>query len=147
MLLFSKQIKSLFVADFSDKVGKGLSKLFGIGKVDALVGGVGVGLGSDETESKDEGVWVHAVELGKEGNRATHTVGTSVFSIKEVAACFLDAAFEPFGLVFHAPALASVATLDGDLSIVGDVSGQDLDEFGLCLGGLGGGWESHRKLD
>ena len=124
-----------------------LGELLGVGEVNALVGGVGVGLGSDETESKDEGVWVHAVELGKEGNGATHTVGTSVFSIEEVAACFLDAAFEPLGLVFHAPALASVATLDGDLGIVGDVSGQDLDEFGLCFGGLGGGWESHRKLN
>lgn len=124
-----------------------LGELLGVGEVDALVGGVGVGLGSDETESKDEGVWVHAVELSEEGDRATHTVGASVLSIEEVASCSLDAALEPLGLVFHAPALAGVASLDSDLGIVGDVSGQDLDEFGFCLGGLGGGWESQRKLD
>mgnify|MGYP001626791205 CR=1 FL=1 len=124
-----------------------LGELLGVGEVDALVGGVSVGLGSDETKSKDKGVWVHAIELGKEGDRATHTVGASVFSIEEVASCSLDAAFEPLGLVFHAPALASVASLHSDLGIVGNVSGQDLDEFSLSLGGLGGGWESQRELD
>ena len=58
----------MFVADFNKDVGHRARELFGVGKIDALVGSVGVSVGTDQTKSDDEGLGVQATELGEEGD-------------------------------------------------------------------------------
>jgi hypothetical protein len=58
----------VFVANFNENVGHSASELFGVSKIDALVGCVGVSVGTDQTKSNDEGLGVQATELGEEGD-------------------------------------------------------------------------------
>ena len=58
----------MFVANFNENVGHSASELFGVGKIDALVGSVGVSVGTDQTKCDDEGLRVQATELGEEGD-------------------------------------------------------------------------------
>ena len=53
----------MFVADFNEDVGHRTSELFGVSKIDALVGSVGVCVGTNQTKSDDEGLGVQATEL------------------------------------------------------------------------------------
>ena len=79
--------KSLFLGgDLGDEVRKSLGQLLGVGKVDAFVDCVSIGLGSNKTEGHNEGVGVHLVELSEEGNGATHSVGSGIHAVEEVLA-------------------------------------------------------------
>ena len=107
--------------NLSYEVREGFSELLCVCQVDTFVGGMGVSLRSDQTESKNERVGELFVELGEERNGTTLAISSSVHSIKEVAASLLDGLREPWLHVLHAPSLASVATLDSHNSVVGHV--------------------------
>jgi len=135
--------RSVVGTDTSEHVTESGGELLGVGEVNALVGGVGVSLGSNETESKDLSLGVHLSELGKEGDGATHTVGAGVFTVPEGFSSIGKDFLNPRLGLGHAPALAGVASVESDLAVVRHVLGEFLSD---SIGGLLGvhvGWESH----
>ena len=128
-------------------MGKGLGELLCVGEVNALIGSVSVGTGSNKTKSQNDGVWIHLVELRQERNGATHAVGASVSAIKEVAASFPDCLIEPRFEILLAPTSAHVAALCSDLGVVRNISGELFDKFCLARSWVGRWWQPHGKLD
>jgi hypothetical protein len=110
--------------DIDEDVGHAHSEALGVGKVDGLIGGMSVGLGSEETESNDEGVGVETTELGEERNRSSHAVASVVFTVVEVLGSGVDRIVEPRSGVLHAPSISIVVTLDFNLAVVGHISRQ-----------------------
>lgn len=117
-------------------MGKGAGQLLGEGEVDALVRGMGVGLGTNETEGDDLAVRVHLAELSEEGDRSSHAVRAGLLAVPELGTSFHDAFFEPGGKLSHAPSLSLTLRSASDLGVVWDISGQKLGNSGVSIIGV-----------
>lgn len=116
-------------------MGEGAGQLLGVGEVDALIGSVSVGLGTDETKRHDLSLGVHLLELGKEGDRSTHSVRASLLSVPESSSSFHDTFEEPGVEFTHAPSLSLSLGSAGDLGVVRNIRGQEVSD---CLVGIVG---------
>lgn len=117
----------------SHDVSQGSGKLLGVGEVDHFVWSVSVGVWSEHTEGKDEGLWVLLLKFSKEWNGSTDGITSSWLSAVELRSSNLDGVVKPVWKSLHAPSATGMAILNGDLGVVWDISGQFLDQdcFGL----------------
>ena len=126
---------------------EGTCEFLCVGQVDALVWGVGVGLGSDESESNDARVGEHLVELSKKRDGASHSVALALCTIIEVSAGLKDSILEPRLHLFHAPSLSVVVASQCYFGVVWDVFSefflQNLSHV-ICIGVWS---KSHGNLD
>lgn len=134
-------------ADIDEHVGHALGQALGVSQVDALVGGVSVGLWSQKTQGNDESVRVETTELGEERNRTSHAVGAVVFSIIEVLGGVVHHFVEPWLWVLHAPTITIVVTVDLNLAVVWHISSQFLSNNLGCLVCVHVWWKAHGKTE
>jgi hypothetical protein len=114
-------------------MGKSLDDLANIDEVDLLVGTMDVRLRSANTQSNDLGSWVFALKLFKEGNGSTLTKGSDLLSLEVLLGCLLEAILQPAFKLFLLPSTAGVATLNGNLCIVGNIGCELLSHYLVCL--------------
>jgi len=131
----------------SNDVGQGAGETLSVVEVDALIGSVGVGLGSNETESDDLAVRVHLTELGQERNGTAHAVRASIFAFIEVSTGGLHAIHEPVVEGVHAPSLSFAVIYASDFSVVRNVFGQLLLDGGTSIIGVNVRGKSARQTD
>lgn len=114
-------------------MGKGTGQFLGEGEVDALIGSVSVGLGTDETESDDLANGVHLLELGEEGDRSSHTVRASILAIPELSSSLHDTLCEPGAEFSHAPSLSFTLRSANDLGVVRNIGGQKFGDSSVSV--------------
>lgn len=112
----------------SDDVGKGASEFLSVSEVDALVGCMGVSLGSNKTERDNLSLGVHLLELSQERDGASHTVRSGFLAIPEFSSRLLNSFHEPGAEFSHAPALSLTLVSKSDLSVVRDILSQEVSD-------------------
>jgi len=135
-------------------VGEGAGQLLSEGEVDAFIGSVSVGLGTNETKRDDLSLGVHLLELSEEGDRTSHSVRASLLSVPESSSSFHDTFEEPGAEFSHAPSLSLSLGSAGDLGVVRNILGHEVHDGLVGIIGVdfrgksdgethGGGWTAH----
>jgi len=124
-------------------MSKSLDYLANINQVNLLIGTVNVRLGAAHTKSNDLSVRVLALELLEERNGAAFTESAEGKIAEVFLGGLLEATLKPTLEGLLLPATTSVATLEGDLGVVGDILRELLIHNFVCFVSIKDGAESH----